>query len=69
MTEKMFDLAKERYEALGVNVEAALEELRKIQISLHCWQGDDIRGFEDPDFEVGGGACGDGELPRSSADP
>jgi L-rhamnose isomerase len=69
MTEKMFDLAKERYEALGVNVEAALEELRKIQISLHCWQGDDIRGFEDPDFEVGGGLAVTGNYPGRARTP
>jgi len=63
MTEKAFALARERYSALGVDVEDALERLRKIPLSLHCWQGDDIRGFESPDVEVGGGLAVTGSYP------
>ena len=44
--EQSFALAKERYEALGVDVARALDRLAKIPISLHCWQGDDVGGFE-----------------------
>ncbi|MDR3210730.1 MAG: L-rhamnose isomerase [Planctomycetota bacterium] len=44
--EKAFALAKEIYAEAGVDVEAALTELAKIRLSIHCWQGDDIRGFE-----------------------
>ncbi len=44
-----YQLAKERYAALGVDTEAALDALKSISISLHCWQGDDVVGFEDPD--------------------
>ena len=44
--EQAFALAKERYAELGVDVDAALAQVEKIQISLHCWQGDDVGGFE-----------------------
>ena len=43
-----YQLAKERYAALGVDSDSALELLKTISISLHCWQGDDVGGFEDP---------------------
>jgi L-rhamnose isomerase len=39
-------LARERYAALGVDVEKALKRLKAIPVSLHCWQGDDVGGFE-----------------------
>lgn len=46
MNEKSrFELAKESYEAFGVDVEKALKDLEKTRISIHCWQGDDVRGF------------------------
>lgn len=51
----MLDYAKERYAEIGVDVEAALETLGQTPISLHCWQGDDVGGFEG-----GSGALGDG---------
>jgi L-rhamnose isomerase len=41
-----FDLAREQYAALGVDVDRALNTLRSVSLSLHCWQGDDVRGFE-----------------------
>lgn len=44
---KNYELAKERYAAFGVNVDEALEKFSEVKISLHCWQGDDIRGFEE----------------------
>ncbi|MCA9967587.1 MAG: L-rhamnose isomerase, partial [Anaerolineales bacterium] len=52
--EQAYDLAKERYAALGVDVEAAMAKLVGIPISLHCWQGDDVIGFEDPDRGLSG---------------
>lgn len=42
----MFDAAKKVYADLGVDVEAAFNRLDQIPISLHCWQGDDVAGFE-----------------------
>lgn len=43
--EKRYLLAKEAYSKIGVDTEKAMEELSKQRISLHCWQGDDVRGF------------------------
>jgi L-rhamnose isomerase len=43
---KAFELAAERYAAVGVDVNAALENMKKISLSLHCWQADDVSGFE-----------------------
>ncbi len=55
LIEKGYQLAKEQYAALGVDTEKALSDLNKIKISLHCWQTDDVGGFEKPDAELGGG--------------
>lgn len=41
-----FESAKQKYAALGINVEAAIEKLKNIPVSLHCWQGDDVTGFD-----------------------
>jgi L-rhamnose isomerase len=53
--EKSYELAKEQYAALGVDTDKAIEQLDKIKISLHCWQADDVSGFETPDATLGGG--------------
>jgi L-rhamnose isomerase len=55
--------AKERYAALGVDADAAMDTLAGISISLHCWQGDDVGGFENPDAELGGGIAATGNYP------
>jgi len=48
-------LAKERYDWIGVNTDGVLEKLKNISISLHCWQGDDLGGFEKPNAHLEGG--------------
>lgn len=58
-----YALARERYAALGVDVDAALGRLRAIPISLHCWQGDDVGGFENPGGELTGGIAATGNYP------
>jgi L-rhamnose isomerase len=50
-----YEAAKERYAAVGVNTDAALEKLQKIAISIHCWQADDVTGFENLGGNLGGG--------------
>lgn len=50
-----YTLAKEQYAALGVDTEAALNTLARTPISLHCWQGDDVGGFEKPNATLSGG--------------
>lgn len=54
-TQSTYELAKEQYAALGVDTDAAIERLKTVPISLHCWQGDDVGGFETPDAELSGG--------------
>src|SRR3982750_367741 len=61
--ERNFAIAKDRYEELGVNVDAALKALAKIPISLHCWQGDDVGGFENIGSALGGGLAVTGNYP------
>ncbi|HEY0738418.1 MAG TPA: L-rhamnose isomerase [Herpetosiphonaceae bacterium] len=55
--------AQERYAALGVDTEQALARLAQISLSLHCWQGDDVAGFEAPGGELGGGIAATGNYP------
>ncbi|MCX6133857.1 MAG: L-rhamnose isomerase [Ignavibacteriales bacterium] len=52
---KSYDLARERYAALGVDTEEVMKTLSKISLSLHCWQGDDVGGFEKPSASLSGG--------------
>ena len=54
LIEKNYALAKERYAALGVDTEKALDTLEKTPISLHCWQADDVVGFERGEAASGG---------------
>ncbi|HEY3322987.1 MAG TPA: L-rhamnose isomerase [Planctomycetota bacterium] len=61
--EKAYGLAREHYAALGVNTDRALDALIKVPISLHCWQGDDVGGFENPDGLSGGGIQATGNYP------
>jgi L-rhamnose isomerase len=61
--ENAYGLAKERYAQFGVDVDAALKTLAQTPISLHCWQGDDVGGFENPGGELGGGLAATGNYP------
>lgn len=56
-------LARERYAQLGVDTESALARLGRVPISLHCWQGDDVGGFENQEAELGGGLAATGNYP------
>jgi len=58
-----YNLAKERYSEFGVDTEKALSQLEKNSISLHCWQGDDVGGFENPGGELTGGIAATGNYP------
>jgi L-rhamnose isomerase len=53
--EKTYQLAKEQYAELGVDTDNVISEMDKIVISLHCWQTDDVGGFEKPGSVLGGG--------------
>ena len=61
--EKRYDEAKAVYSEIGVDVDAAIERVSKIPVSMHCWQGDDVRGFENPDGDLTGGIQTTGNYP------
>ncbi len=62
--------AKEKYAAMGVDTDAAIEKLKKVSVSLHCWQGDDVRGFDtDPSKPLTGGIQTTGNYPGRARDP
>jgi L-rhamnose isomerase len=58
-----YEVAVERYATLGVNVKQALDNLNKISLSLHCWQADDVSGFENQGGELTGGIQVTGNYP------
>ena len=62
--------AKARYAALGIDTDAAIERLKKAPIALHCWQGDDVRGFDtDPNKPLTGGIQTTGNYPGRARTP
>lgn len=63
-----YQLAKEKYAALGIDTEAVLKELANVPISMHCWQGDDVRGF-DGDGALDGGIQTTGNYPGRARTP
>ena len=66
----MFEYAKQKYAAIGVDVEAAMETLKKVPVSLHCWQGDDVKGFDgDPSAPLTGGIQTTGNYPGRARTP
>ena len=64
-----YESAKARYEALGVDVDAALAALADKAISIHCWQGDDVSGFETADGALSGGIQATGNYPGKATTP
>jgi len=69
-SEQVYRWAREQYAALGVDTEKALEILKTIPLSVHCWQGDDVGGFETPDAVLsGGGIQVTGNYPGKARSP
>ena len=69
MTQKeLYKIAKERYAAIGIDTEAAIEKMLNIPISMHCWQGDDVKGFENSG-ELTGGIQTTGNYPGAARTP
>ncbi|MGG4102628.1 L-rhamnose isomerase [Paenibacillus lautus] len=64
-----FEEAKKLYGQHGINVDEILTELERIKISIHCWQGDDVRGFLFRDQELSGGISVTGEYPGAAGTP
>ena len=67
--EDAYRLAQDQYDVLGVNTAAALAALEKIPVSLHCWQGDDVGGFEHDGGALGGGLAVTGNYPGRARTP
>ena len=63
LIQKSFEIAKERYASVGVDVDSALKKLQQISISIHCWQADDVTGFENLGNLGGGGIQATGNYP------
>lgn len=63
LIEKAYAIAKERYAAVGVDTDAAMAALRSIPVSLHCWQADDVTGFENRGGDLTGGIQTTGNYP------
>ena len=60
---KAYELAKEKYAGMGVDTQKAMDQLIKIPLSMHCWQGDDVAGFENTGQELSGGIQVTGAYP------
>jgi L-rhamnose isomerase len=66
--EKAYQMAKEEYASLGVDTDAAVDKMDEVVISLHCWQTDDVGGFETPDASLsGGGIQATGNYPGKAS--
>ena len=61
--QRAYEDAKAQYAALGVDVDQAIEKLNQHSISIHCWQADDVSGFENPEGELTGGIQTTGNFP------
>jgi L-rhamnose isomerase len=69
LIEQNYEISKERYAGIGVDTEQALQELGRVSLSLHCWQGDDVGGFENPGGNLGGGLAATGNYPGKARTP
>lgn len=63
LIQQAYAIARERYAAIGIDTDQVLETLQHISLSLHCWQADDVTGFETPDGQLSGGIQATGNYP------
>ena len=66
LVQKAYEIAKERYAAMGVDTEKVLEQMQDFHLSLHCWQADDVKGFEVQAGELTGGIQATGNYPGAA---
>ncbi|MEY8733025.1 L-rhamnose isomerase [Peribacillus frigoritolerans] len=64
-----YEAAKELYASHGIDTDEVLEQLKKIKISMHCWQGDDVNGFMNKDQVLTGGISVTGNYPGAARTP
>lgn len=67
-TKQSYDLAKEAYKKIGIDTDVVIEKLKNVAISMHCWQGDDVSGFEG-EGELSGGIQATGNYPGKARNP
>ena len=66
LVSKAYEVAKARYAEIGVNTEKVLEQLQNFHLSLHCWQADDVKGFEVQAGAMSGGIQSTGDFPGAA---
>lgn len=67
LVKKAYEVAKERYSELGVDTEKVLQQMQDFHLSLHCWQADDVHGFEvKEETELGSGLAVTGDFPGAA---
>lgn len=66
---KRYEEAKKRYAAIGVNTDEAIKKMADVKISIHCWQGDDVKGFLTPQGKLTGGIMSTGNYPGAAHTP
>ena len=64
-----YEEARKRYEELGVDTEEAMRKLDGIRLSMHCWQGDDVHGFINPEVDLADGLTVSGNYPGRARTP
>lgn len=64
-----YRLAKEKYAELSIDTDQVIKKLEAIPISIHCWQGDDVKGFENPGGRLTGGIQATGNYPGAARTP
>lgn len=67
--QESYELARKQYEKWGIDVDVAMEQMKNVPISIHCWQGDDIAGFEVEQQELSGGIDVTGDYPGKATNP
>lgn len=66
LVHKAYEIARERYAEFGVDTEKELENLQNFHLSIHCWQADDVKGFENLSGSLGGGIAVTGNYPGAA---
>ena len=66
LVHKAYEIAKERYAELGIDTEKVLEQLQNFHLSMHCWQADDVKGFEVQAGDLSGGIQSTGNYPGAA---
>ena len=66
LIKKAYEIAKERYAEIGVDTDKVLKQLQDFHLSMHCWQADDVKGFEVQAGSMSGGIQSTGDFPGAA---